>query len=109
MLYENLKKVLDKLFHQLYFPMGGSEDSIQAIWMEEPNRKLVTICTDAGYTTVLPNGVALNLKTAEQVERLYLKFFTGRGSLDSIMHSFEEKQDMDMTWIPNVIRANMGR
>lgn len=80
-MYENLKNTLTNLFRKLYFPIGGSEDSIQAIWMEEPGRKLVTICTEAGYSTVFPNGATLTVTNIEQVERLYVKFFTEKDSL----------------------------
>lgn len=89
-MYEELKEMLTRLFRKLYFPMGGSNDNIQAIWMEEPDKKLITICTEAGYTTVFPNGAALSHNNVEQVERLYVKFFTERGSLESMFNNLSD-------------------
>lgn len=81
-MYENLKMVLDELFRELYFPVGGSSDSAELIWMDEGHgRKLVTVCTPAGYVTVLPQGGSINYMDIDQVKNLYVSFFTSGNSL----------------------------
>ena len=74
-MYKKLEMALDNLFRKLYFPMGGSIASIEAIWMEEPGKKLVTICTSADYATVFPNGTSITYDDIDQVENLYVSFF----------------------------------
>lgn len=74
--YEELKKMLDRLYKQLLIPIGGHNDVAKAIWMEVPDRRLVTIANDEEFVTVASTGQVIRNKEVCEVEALYLVAFT---------------------------------
>ena len=73
--YEELKKMLDRLYKQLLMPIGGHNDVAKAIWMEFPDKRLVTIANDDGFVTVASTGQVIRNKEVYEVEALYLVVF----------------------------------
>ena len=91
MKYNELKSTLDRLFNQLYFPIGGANDNAQTIWMEEPSKRLVTVTTENGFITVANTGQVIKSKEACEVEAIYLTVFKAPGSLADIVEGILEE------------------
>ena len=74
--YEELKRLLGKLFQKLYFPIGGEIDDIQAIWMKFNEKYALTMVTKKGYVTIDNNGEMIHqTESLEMVESFYLNYF----------------------------------
>lgn len=84
--YSELKNLLERLINKLYFTMGGSNDGNSSIWLEEQNKQLTAITTNNGYVIVSKNGSIENCKTIDEVESIFLVYFTkGDSSLQNII------------------------
>ena len=74
-----LKNLLTALFRQLPFPIGGSDDKMLSIFMEEDeNIRLIAITTSKGYTVISAGGEILQNLTIQEVENAFLLYFRNR-------------------------------
>lgn len=91
MKYDELKELLDRLFDQLYIPIGGADDNTQSIWMKESSKRLVTIATDNGFITVANTGQVIKSQDIAEVEAIYLIVFKDPSCIYDIVEGILEE------------------
>jgi len=71
-----MENVLNKLFKELHFLMGGYEKETDTIWMSEGHgAKLVATKTSNGIVCVCENGEIFRISNEEEMENVFLSYF----------------------------------